>query len=1057
MQARVTAIIVARNGAAHLQRTLEALRGQTRQPDTVVAVDCGSTDASAELLAAYGPTHFISADANLSFGDAIKTAVRVLPEPDGDHELLWLLAQDSAPETSALEKLVAELEIAPSVAVAGPKVMEWVADQYIHDFGLSMTPYGSAVTLVESELDQEQHDALSDVLAVSAGGMLVRRTVWDRLGGFDSALPVVDDSLDFCVRVRLAGFRVSVVPAARISSAGDGVAGPDGSSRGRASRRRARVERSAQLHRRLVYAPTWTLAVHWLSLVPLAFLRSIIDLLRKEPGAIIGEFAAAFSAAFLGSRVRQARRTFAATRTMPWSSISSLRVSAAEVRRRHALTREAALTGARGDRPEIRFFSRGGAWTLLGAAVLSVGIFATFLGAQTLSGGGLLPLSDTVGALWSNVGYGWRDIGLGFVGGADPFAVILAILGTLTFWSPSFSMVLLYLLALPLAATGAWMAATRLTHRGSIRATAAVLWMLSPTFLTAIAAGRPAAILVHLLLPWLFFAGMAAARSWSASGSAALLFAAIVACAPSLAPALLVGWLLCVLTSGRRVMRFVGIPLPALALALPLIWNQALRGNWLALLADPGVPVPTAPVPVWQLILGFPAGDFGGWTQLLPLWGGDASAVSLMVPLLLVPLAILGLVSLLLPGARSAAFALIAALLGLGTAIVASSVSVAALGSQAVGIWPGAGLSLYWLGIVGAVVYAARGLHKVAVAPLVASALALAVVALPLAAAIPLGTSVVQEGAGRTQPAFVTAEALVDPRVGTLQIVPQPDGGILATIVRGEGARLDLQSTLNSTATVLTQEQSELATLAGNLASQSGADTSAYLATYGISFVLLRPAAETPAEWGSDSSVTAEAEQTTTRATTSLDGTAALVPVGDTAFGRLWRSDASTDAAVNGAIPAHAGGLFGLVTTVIAVIVIGATVLLSIPTGAGREAVRQAHRDAIRRASRMSKPPKPTRAPRSPRAPRVPRSERPGAKPKSRTKSKSTKAKRADAAEAVPSVTEPTTATPPADTESAQPTTATAPADTVTPEPQNPNASPEAADPDSPKDSDHGH
>ncbi|TFC88768.1 glycosyltransferase family 2 protein [Cryobacterium sp. TMT4-31] len=977
MQARVTAIIVARNGASHLERTLEALRRQTRQPDTVIAVDCGSSDTTSELLAAFGPTHLISADSDLSFGAAISAATRVMSPPAGDHELLWLLAQDSAPEPGALESLIGALEVAPSVAVAGPKVMEWVADDYIHDFGESMTPYGATVTLVESELDQEQHDGMSDVLAVSAGGMLVRHSVWDKLGGFDPALPIVDDSLDFCVRVRLAGHRVSVVAAARVSSAGDGVAGPDGSSRGRASRRRARAERSAQLHRRLVYAPAWALPVHWISLIPLAFLRAIGNLLRKEPGSILGEFAAAFAAAFQGGRVLTARRRLAATRTLAWSSISSLRVSAAEVRRRHALTREAALTGLRGDRPEIRFFAGGGAWTLLAAAMVGVAILAPLIGAQSLTGGGLLPLSSTVGALWANVGYGWRDIGLGFTGAADPFAVVLAVLGTITFWSPSFAMVLVYLLALPLAAVGAWMAATRVTHRGSIRAVAAVLWALSPTFLTALAAGRPAAIIVHLLLPWLFFAGFAAARSWSASGSAALLFAAIVACAPSLAPALLVGWLICVLVSGRSVMRFVGIPLPALALAIPLLWDQALRGNWLALLADPGVPVPTAPVPTWQFILGFPAGDFGGWTQLLPLWGGDAAVAGYLVPLLLIPMAVLALMALLLPGARGAALALVTALLGLGTAILAGSLSVAELGSQAVGIWPGAGLSLYWLGLVGAVVFAARGLHRMAIAPLVVTALALAVVSLPLAGAIPLGTSAVDEGIGRTQPAFVTAEAAVEPRVGTLQIVPQPDGGILATIVRGSGVRLDAQSTLNSTAGTLTDEQTELATLAGNLASQSGLDASADLAKFGIRFVLLLPAAAEPAEWGDDIGITQAASDTTTRTTTSLDGNAALAPVGDTAFGRLWRSDVPTDAAVNGQVPADAGGIFGLVTGLIAVFVIGATVLLSVPTGAGREAVRQAHREAIRRASRLSKPAKPTRVARPSRPARPRRMKRP--------------------------------------------------------------------------------
>src|SRR5665647_546225 len=246
MQPRVTAILVARNGAKHLERTLEALQAQTRWPDVVVMVDCGSTDATPALLAAVGPTHFISAAGDLSFGQAIAAGVRVTAPPESDHEMLWLLAQDNAPEPGALAALLGELEIAPSVAVAGPKVMDWHAGDYIHEFGESITPFGATVTLVESELDQGQHDGMSDVLAVSAGGMLVRHTVWEKLGGFDPALPVVDDSLDFCIRVRLAGHRVSVAAPARVASAGDGVAGPDGSSRGRARRKRLRADRSAR-------------------------------------------------------------------------------------------------------------------------------------------------------------------------------------------------------------------------------------------------------------------------------------------------------------------------------------------------------------------------------------------------------------------------------------------------------------------------------------------------------------------------------------------------------------------------------------------------------------------------------------------------------------------------------------------------------------------------------------------------------------------------------------------------------------------------------------------
>lgn len=952
MQPRVTVILVVRNGQKHLERTLEALTKQTRQPDAILTVDCGSTDATGELLAVFAPTQIIVADADLSFGEAINVALRVASPPADENNVLWFLAQDSAPEPGALAALLQELEIAPSVAVAGPKVMEWVASDYIHDFGESITPYGASVSLVESELDQGQHDGMSDVLAVGAGGMLVRQSVWDELGGFDPGLPSVDDSLDFCIRVRLAGYRVSVVADARVATAGDGVAGPNGSSRGKPRRHRMRAERAAQLHRRLVYAPAWALLFHWLSLVPLALIRSIGQLLRKEPGAIIGEFSAAFAAAFRLVRVANARRNLAKTRTLGWSSIASLRVPTAVVRRRHMLKREANLTGLRGERHELDFFSRGGAWVVLAAACVGLGVLAPLLGAQTLTGGGLLPLSDTVTELWQSAAYGWRQIGLGFVGAADPFTAVLAVLGTLTFWAPSFALVLLYFLTFPLAAFGAWAAASRLTARSGLRAVAALLWVFAPPFLTALAEGRPAAILVHLLLPWLFYAGFAAARSWSASASTALLFAAIVACAPSLAPALLIGWLICVVLSGRRIMRFIGIPLPALALAAPLIWDQALRGNWLALLADPGVPLPSATVQSWQLLLGFPSGDFGGWTPWLTSLAFPGVNAELLIPILIAPLCALALFALFLRGSRGASFALLTAVIGLATAVAGSHIALAASGDAAVSIWTGSGLSLYWMGLVGAGIFALRGLGRFAVAPAIVVSLLIVIVAAPLAAAVPLGTSVVAKGIGRTQPAFVAAEAGITPQVGTLELSAQSDGGILGTLVRGSGATLNNQSTLASTDTSFNKRDVEFATLVGNLVSRSGLDSAEQLHDLGIRFVLLRPAETADPQANGNSPVTPEAAETELRAITSLDGNAAVVPVGETSFGHLWQTSEDPDALGTVAIPANPGGVLSQIAFLIAVIVIGATVLLSIPTGAGREAVREANRDAIRRQAK---------------------------------------------------------------------------------------------------------
>lgn len=943
MHPRVTAIIVARNGADHLKRTLAALGAQTKKPDAVIAVDCGSQDDSGVLLAEFGPTQYVSSSQPLAFGEAVGHAVRVIAPASHENEWLWLLAQDSAPESGALAALLGAVEVAPSVAVAGPKQMEWNDSSHIREFGETITRLGSSVALVQNELDQAQHDVSSDVLGVGAGGMLVRRSLWDELNGFDPGLPVDDDALDFCIRTRLAGHRIVLVPEAKVTSAGAGVAGPAGSRSGWARRKRLRMRRRAQLHRRLVYAPAPALPVHWLSLVPLAILRSLMQLLRKQPGAIGGEFRAAFGAAFAGVRVMRSRRNIRRTAKSGWSAIAGLRMTFAEARRRNALERDAVRVRRDGEHRRVDFFSRGGGWTVLAMAVTGLALFAPLIGAQALGGGGLLPLSETPAQLWQHIGYGWRDLGLGFAGGADPFASVLAVLGSLTFWSPSFVLVLIFLTALPLAALGAWFLAARLTERSGLRAFAAILWALAPPLLVALSDGRPAAVLAHLILPWLFYAGFRARHSWSAAAATSLLAAATIACTPSLAPALLVVWLLCLLASGRRIARFIAIPLPGLALFAPLIWNQGIeRNNWFALLADPGVVIAGQHTSAMQLVAGVPGDGLSGWSRLLASLGQDIPAL-VVVGVLLAPLAVLVLLALFLRGSLMAASALTVGLLGLATAVFADAILVSFAGSQPVPVWPGAGLSLLWLGAIAAAATALGGLGRFSPIP-AAVALVAAIVALaPLALVVPTGFSSVAGTTGRTLPAVVAAEALGSPRLGTLVLTAQPDGGLAVRLERGAGETLDEQSTLANTATALTAEDARLARLGVNLASQSAFDAADELADLGIGFVMLEPAEKNPESLTKGAGVDAatgaarDAENDVmARASLALDGNSLLTPVGATDYGMLWSHQPPEGAASpEGAIPA--AGTTRSIVLLGQGIVIGLMLLLAVPTGAVRD------------------------------------------------------------------------------------------------------------------------
>ncbi|MFX7052312.1 hypothetical protein ABTH91_19955, partial [Acinetobacter baumannii] len=92
-----------------------------------------------------------------------------------------------------------------------------------------------------------------------------------------------------------------------------------------------------------------------------------------------------------------------------------------------------------------------------------------------------------------------RPLGLDVVGPADPFSALLALIGSLSPAEPSRAIVVLWILALPLAVLGGWFAATRVTESSLLRITAAVAWALAPTFLAVIVEGRPAPLLLHLL------------------------------------------------------------------------------------------------------------------------------------------------------------------------------------------------------------------------------------------------------------------------------------------------------------------------------------------------------------------------------------------------------------------------------------------------------------------------------------------------------------------------------------------------------------------------------
>lgn len=882
MRVSVDAVVVVRRGGEPLQATLHGLVQQTRQVNRVCLVDASADSMlSAEIDAALHGSSLtletVIVPYATTLAEAVNEASRALfPTGNvGSENWLWLLRDDTPPQPDALAQLTLSVEGAPLVRIAGPKQRMMDRPRVIREMGETMTQFGERIALAERELDQAQYDRLSDVLGVGEVGMMVNAITLMDLEGFDSALTPLDGGLDLCVRARLAGHRVVVVPRAVVEVA----TGPADWHAGKkvSATHQHYLSRRSWLYRRLAYATPWALVPLLLWVMPWAVMRGVTSVVTKHPERLVGEVLASLWALLHLPDVFQARASIQRTRQASFATIDSLRMPLEDVRKRKAIASEARLADSEEKAlaaPRPAFFPAV-PWLLLTLIAIAGLLHGRWWGSEALLGGGLLPLSSSLAELWSGV---WATpvITQGTMVGsvpADPAQLIFAVLGSLTWWQPSLSLVVLFLVAIPLAGWSAWWGLSQVLSKAWTTAGFAGVWAIAPTFLLALSDGRVGAVIAHIAVPWLVGALLTAHESWQRVGQASLATVIVVGVAPVLWPAVLVGYLVVgvsrVWSRGARM--FVGVLplglLPAVLLALPRLsaWWESVQGQWWqglgVALADPGVAVAYDKAPWWLMAAGWPSLP-DTLVSVAAGLGLSASGLSWLLVLLAVPIVLLAVISLVLgrPGAGGAFATLFS--LGLITALGAPGLFMGYEDFSEAFVWPGTGISLMVFGLLlgagatldktdfhdsigNAIQGAPQWLTRVSAVVVV---FAVVLPLIPQAVVTWSGNSAVQPATTwRTLPAFVAAEALDQPLVGTLIIVETPDG-YQVTLERGAGRELSLESSLIRGRTPeVSERDTDLATLAAGLIRLSAFDPKELLQKYGIRFIVLQAPEDSPA------------------------------------------------------------------------------------------------------------------------------------------------------------------------------------------------------------------
>ncbi|MFC4115460.1 glycosyltransferase family 2 protein [Nonomuraea zeae] len=522
----VTAIVVAHDGARWLGETLRALVSQSRRPDRVAGVDNGSRDGSAGLLAqTLGNANVISLPRSTGFGESVAEVLSRLPS-GGRDEWIWLLHDDCAPDRRALEALLYAAEQDQKAAVLGPKLRDWIDRRRLLEIGVTVGRTGRRDTGLEPrEFDQGQHDGTREVLSVSTAGMLIRRDVWERVGGLDPFFPLFRDDLDLCWRVRNAGHKVLNVTSAVAWHAEA------------AGRRRRRIAVSGDHPRRLdrrnaifvVMANLPFGAMLWALLRNVfgSAFRTLLFIVSKQPANALDEVVAMGSILAHPFRLMKARRARRHGRKKGYIRIKRLMTPRWAAYRRLIDMVQSFLSGeapvdstgrhhhaSAPSSPDDeyaavpqdsgavkRFITRPGVVLMLALALVSLIAERSLLGGERLGGGALVPVTGGASDLWAFYTEGSHDIGLGSNAWAPPYVAVLAVLSTLALGKTWLAVSVLLLGSVPLAGATAYLATRHVIPAVPARAWAAGTYALLPVATGAIASGRLGTAVVFVLVP----------------------------------------------------------------------------------------------------------------------------------------------------------------------------------------------------------------------------------------------------------------------------------------------------------------------------------------------------------------------------------------------------------------------------------------------------------------------------------------------------------------------------------------------------------------------------
>ncbi len=217
---KATIVIPNLNGLTYLEKCLDSLREQTMQDFSIILIDNGSTDGSAEFVAGrYPEVRLIRHNTNTGFCYAVNEGIRLSDTP-----YVILLNNDTICESEFVEKLVRRMEKHPDCFSCASRMVRMDSPDLIDSAGDYYCALGWAFARGKGK-PAAGYEKAGPVFSTCAGAAIYRRKLFESVGYFDEAHFAYLEDVDVCYRARIAGYRILYEPEAVVRHVGSAASG----------------------------------------------------------------------------------------------------------------------------------------------------------------------------------------------------------------------------------------------------------------------------------------------------------------------------------------------------------------------------------------------------------------------------------------------------------------------------------------------------------------------------------------------------------------------------------------------------------------------------------------------------------------------------------------------------------------------------------------------------------------------------------------------------------------------------------------------------------------